>query len=190
MKRIYSIFLQGLVALVPIVLTLYAVYWLAGGLETILQPLVPEKYYVPGAGLVLGIGVIFIIGLLVDLFFFARLLAFGQALLNRVPIVKTIYGALSDFFGFFTQQGSGNLAGVVAVAVTPEIKLIGFITNTQPTNLAPTESPADLVAVYMPMSYQIGGYTALLRREQLTPLDLSVEEAMRLVLTAGVRSTD
>ena len=190
MTRIYSIFLQGLVALVPIVFTLYAVYWLAGGLEAILQPLVPKSYYVPGSGLVLGVVIIFVIGLLVDVFFFARLLAFGQALLNRVPIVKTIYGALSDLFGFFTQKGSGNLAGVVAVTVSPGINLIGFITNTQPRNFAPVDSPNDLVAVYMPMSYQIGGYTVLLRREQLTPVDLSVEEAMRLVLTAGVRSQD
>ena len=190
MKRIYSVFLQGLVALVPIVLTLYAVYWLVGGLEAILRPLVPEEYYVPGAGLVLGIGLIFVIGLLVDVILFDRLFAFGEALLNRVPIVKSIYGALSDLFGFFTNTGSDNLAGVVTVTVAPGINLIGFITNTQPDDLTPPGAHSDLIAVYMPLSYQIGGYTALLPRDRVTPLDIPVEDAMRLVLTAGVRSVD
>jgi len=116
MNKISSLFLQGLVAVVPIVLTLYTVYWLVTTLEAMLRPVVPAAYYVPGSGLILSVALIFLVGVLVDFFLFEKLLALGQAILNRVPIVKTIYRALTDLFGFLTNHGTG-MTEVVSVDV-------------------------------------------------------------------------
>jgi uncharacterized membrane protein len=65
-------------------------------------------------------------------------------------------------------------------------KLIGFVT-TEHANTLGIGGGDDLVAVYLPMSYQIGGYTVYLPRSRVTETDLTVEQAMRIVLTGGVR---
>ncbi|MCZ6887119.1 MAG: DUF502 domain-containing protein [Gammaproteobacteria bacterium] len=188
MKRINLFFLQGLVAFVPIVLTLYAVFWLVSGLENLLRPLVPDAYYIPGSGLAFGIVLIFLIGVLVDFFLFEKILVMGQRFLNSVPVVKTIYSAFSDFFGFLTSSATDGATEVVAVDIAPGITLIGFVTDPSPEVLRPVGAPDELIAVYLPMSYMIGGYTLLLPRAAVTPLTVKAEDAMRLVLTAGVRS--
>ena len=168
-------------------LTLYAVYWLVTGLEGLLRPAVPDAFYIPGSGLVLSIALIFLIGVLVDFFLFEKLLALGQAILNRVPIVKSIYRALQDLFSFLTNHGTG-MSEVVSVDVAPGVRLIGFVTNRDPDELRAAGQDGNLVAVYLPMSYMIGGYTALFPAERVASLDISAEQAMRLVLTGAVRS--
>ena len=65
-------------------------------------------------------------------------------------------------------------------------QLIGFMTSTAPDALSRAGVPGERVAVYLPMSYQIGGYTLYVERERIIPLDMDVEEAMRMVLTAGI----
>ena len=67
-----------------------------------------------------------------------------------------------------------------------EARLIGFVTRESAPELEPRATADGLVGVYFPMSYQIGGYTLYLPRARLTPLDIGVEEAMRLVLTGGM----
>jgi uncharacterized membrane protein len=76
---------------------------------------------------------------------------------------------------------------VVAVSVTDQIRLVGFVTVEEGA-AAPvaSNSPDSLVGVYLPMSYQIGGYTAYLPRALIQPLDMTIEDAMRFTLTAGL----
>jgi uncharacterized membrane protein len=189
MKQLGGILLKGLVTILPIGLTIYFVYWLGITTESLLSK--PLKFvigdaYWPGMGLVTGFIILFVVGLAVNAFLVRRVLGFGEELLLRVPVVKTVYSAIRDMTRLVnTDKKKGDLDRVVTVD-TALGKLIGFVTQEHANTLG-IGGGEDLVAVYLPMSYQIGGYTVYLPRSKVTETDLSVEQAMRIVLTGGVR---
>ena len=190
MKTIGSILLKGLVTILPIGLTVYFVYWLGVTTESLLSKpiklVIDESHYWPGMGLVTGFVILFLVGLAVNAFLVRRLLGLGEELLLRVPVVKTVYSAIRDMTRLVnTDKKKGDLDRVVTVDVGPG-RLIGFVTQEHASALGLGGSD-DLVAVYMPMSYQIGGYTIYISRSKLTETDLTVEQAMRIALTGGVR---
>jgi uncharacterized membrane protein len=190
MKQIGSILLKGLVTILPIGLTVYFVYWLGITTEELLsRPIkaaVGDERYWPGMGLVTGFVLLFLIGLAVNQFLVRRLLDLGEELLLRVPVVKTVYAAIRDMTRLVnTDKKKGDLDRVVTVE-TQLGKLIGFVTQEHANTLG-IGGGDDLVAVYLPMSYQIGGYTVYLPRSKLGETELTVEQAMRIVLTGGVR---
>ena len=189
MQKIGSILLKGLVTILPIGLTIYFVYWLGVTTENLLStPLkwaVGQNYW-PGMGLVTGFLLLFLVGLAVNAFIVRRVLGLGEELLLRVPVVKTVYSAIRDMTRLVnTEKKKGDLDRVVTVDFGFG-KLIGFVTQEHANTLG-IGGGEDLVAVYLPMSYQIGGYTIYLSRSRLTETDLTVEQAMRIVLTGGVR---
>ena len=183
------ILLKGLVTILPIGLTLYLIYWLGVTLESVLSgPLhwfIDPDHYVPGMGLVSGFVVLFVLGLLVNAFIVGRVLRFGEQLVLKVPIVRTIYTAIRDVAKLMHSEGKSDLERVVVVRFG-EARLIGFVTQEH-ADLPGIADAKDLVAVYLPMSYQIGGYTAYLPRKRIEPTDLTVEAAMRIVLTGGLQ---
>jgi len=131
---------------------------------------------------------VLLVGVLVNAYVVRSLLRQGEALLARIPIVKTIFGALKDITAFLPAGGKARDLKRVVVWRMGSARLIGFVTEEQThPRLFGTDAP-ELVAVYFPMSYQIGGYTLYLHKEDLYETDLSVEEAMRLVLIGGVSS--
>jgi uncharacterized membrane protein len=190
MGHITTTFLRGLSAVLPAVLTVWIVVWLARATEALLKPLflllLPEQYYLPGLGFALGVVIIYAIGVLVQLFVVNRIWEAVQRLFEGVPLVKTVYAALSDFFDFFS-RGPADSSSVVSVNLFDnDTRLIGFVTDPEPAQLSEPELD-DQLAVYLPLSYQIGGFTLLVPQSRLTPLDMGVEDAMRLVLTAGIQ---
>ena len=190
MKRLGSILLKGLVTILPIGLTVYFVYWLGITTESLLSKpikwVIDDANYWPGMGLVTGFLILFLVGLAVNAFLVRKLLAAGEELLLRVPVVKTVYSAIRDMTRLVnTDKKKSDLDRVVTVDVGVG-KLIGFITQEHASTLG-IGGDEDLVAVYLPMSYQIGGYTVYLPRSKVTETDLTVEQAMRIVLTGGVR---
>jgi uncharacterized membrane protein len=86
-----------------------------------------------------------------------------------------------------TGGARSDLERVVSVPFGPG-RVIGFVTQENPRALGP-EAGSDLIAVYLPMSYQIGGYTVLLPRRLVEPVDMSVEDALRFAVTAGMSKT-
>ena len=190
MKSVGSILLKGLVTILPIGLTLYFVCWLGITTESVLStPIkwaVGNEVYWPGMGLVTGFVLLFLVGLAVNAFLVRRVLGVGEELLLRVPVVKTVYSAIRDMTRLVnTEKKKGDLDRVVTLE-TGFGKLIGFVTQEHANTLG-IGGGDDLVAVYLPMSYQIGGYTIYIPRSRVTETDLTVEQAMRIVLTGGVR---
>jgi uncharacterized membrane protein len=191
MKQLSSTLLKGLLTILPISLTVYFAYWLGVTTENLLSTplmwLVSERYYYPGMGLIAGVLVLLVIGLLVNAYLVRRLIDFGERWLLRVPVLKTVYGAIRDLTSLVrVGDGGGELQRVVLVDVGPG-RVIGFVTQESAGLPGMPEDPT-LVAVYLPMSYQIGGYTLYLPRDRLQPTDLSVEQAMRIVLTGGLQN--
>ena len=189
MKQIGSILLKGLVTILPIGLTIYFMYWLGITTEDLLSKpikLVVGDNYWPGMGLVTGFIILFLVGLAVNAFVVRRVLGLGEELLLRVPVVKTVYSAIRDMTRLVnTDKKKGDLDRVVTLDYGPG-KLIGFVTQEHASTIG-IGGGDDMIAVYLPMSYQIGGYTIYLPRSRVSETELSVEQAMRIALTGGVR---
>lgn len=191
MKTIGRILLKGLLTILPIGLTLYFVYWLGVTTESLLSgPLklvLPTGFYRPGMGLIAGFIVLFAVGLLVNAYVVRRVLGFGESLVLRVPVVKTVYAALRDLTGLMKGGEGGRELERVVLVRFGSARVLGFVTQENAT-IPGIGSDASLVAVYLPMSYQIGGYTLYLPRERIEQTDLTVEAAMRIVLTGGLQN--
>jgi uncharacterized membrane protein len=191
MKALGKLFLKGLAVVIPVALTLAILWWLATSAEqlmgAILKFTLPTGWYVPGMGLVSGLALIALIGLLSHVLIFQKLFLLAEAIFNRLPLVKTIYTAIKDFIGYLNPDKKNEMDKVVMVQLPGQsFQLIGFVTREQFDDLPFTPAADNPVAVYMPMSYQVGGYTLFLARNCLTPLDMPFEQAMRLVLTGAV----
>jgi uncharacterized membrane protein len=189
-RRLSGAMLRGLVVVLPIGLTVWLLWWLGSSAESLLrQPillLLPEQYYVPGMGIVAGLVLLLAAGTMVNALIVRQLLASWEAFLDRIPVVKTIYGAIRDFTKLLPAGGKRSDLKRVVLATFGDARLVGFVTRDDASELGIVPRADDLVAVYFPMSYQIGGYTVLLPRDRIAPLDMSVETAMRLVLTGGL----
>ncbi|HXV21031.1 MAG TPA: DUF502 domain-containing protein [Desulfuromonadales bacterium] len=193
MKRLGRIMFQGLVAILPAVLTLYILFWLVRSAEIVLggmlEVLLPVGWYLPGMGLLTGLVVVFLFGLALNAFLVRRLLDLSDELMNHIPLVKTLYGSLKDFVGFFTSKRETQFNQVVAVELnfggTP-MRMIGFVTRSDFSGLPAGIGNEGEIAVYLPLSYQIGGYTVIVPRTSVQTVNISTHRAMGFVVTGGM----
>ena len=185
--------LTGLVTILPIALTAYILYWLAVTAESalggLMRALFPDHFYRPGMGLVAGVVVIFFIGLLMHAYVVQRLFGLIEQLVFRVPLIKSIYRGIRDFLDYFSPRPDQEFDQVVALTLG-EMQLIGFVTQTNPERMPADFRADDSILVYIPLSYMIGGYTVLIPRSAVQPVDMTIEEAMRFTLTAGIASNE
>jgi uncharacterized membrane protein len=193
-----NLFLQGIALLAPLIITIALLFWLGRSVELwmggLLRGLMPDDWYVPGMGLMAGIGVTLAAGLLANLFLVRWLLTLAERILDRIPLVKILFQGLKDVARFFGQEGERNLGRPVAVDIRG-IQLVGFVMQEcvrlplVTTADAPSDSDTpfepERIAVYLPMSYQVGGYTAYLRPDQVRDLDVGTDQALRAVITGG-----
>ena len=193
MKSLGRIFLTGVLTVLPVLATAYLLIWLFTTAESFLgKPLrwlIPDGYYRGGMGLLVGIVVIFVVGVLMRAYIVRRVFEFSERILLEIPLIKTIYAALRDFFGMFAgESDSGSLQVVMVTLPGSSLRLMGFVTRDEFSDLPEGIAEPGEVAVYLPMSYQIGGFTVFMPRTQLSPVQMSREQAMRFVLTAGLKS--
>ena len=182
-------FVTGLFTLLPVLLTAYLLYWLAFTSESFLgnglKWLLPDLNYFTGLGIIMGVLLVFCTGLLMKAWIVRRLFRFGETILLRIPVVKSVYPAFRDLFEFFSPNQSG--LGEVVLVNFNQKKVIGFITQEDSKKLPPAlQQQEEHVLVYIPMSYMIGGFTLLIPRTEITACDMGKEEAMKFALTAGI----
>ena len=185
------IFFRGLAALLPITGTVYLIYWLfisiERGANSIIYSIYDSHVQIPGLGILLTFLAIYLMGLLLGLLPFQFLLSKIQAPLRNIPLVKSIYSALEDLLQFFDKSDSDNQGRVVEVRLGDKngFTMVGLLTSTDPLTRASTQS--EVFAVYIPVSYQIGGYTIFVKPDQISYLDMSVEDLMKSALTAWIK---
>ena len=182
-------FLQGIALLAPLIITVAFFVWLGRSVEVLvgdlLRQILPGGWYVPGMGLVAGVLITLAAGLLANLFLVRWLLNVAERIVDRIPVVKSLFQGLKDISRLFARNGEQRLGRPVAVDIEG-IRLVGFVTQ-EPAGL-PGDSDVDgdsQIAVFLPMSYQMGGYTLYLDRSRVRPLNVGIEQAMRAVLTGG-----
>lgn len=187
-KSIGTTLFAGFITLLPVVLTIYLLVWLAVSSEQImgaaLHWLFPDLVYFPGLGTIVGVTLIFIVGLLMRAIFVRQLFAFGEKILYRVPLIKTVYRVMRDLFDFFSPNKEG--LGQVVIVNFNGMEMIGFITQEDTERLPEEFQNTDSALVYLPMSYMVGGFTLMVPRKDIKHSRMSMDEAMRFVLTAGI----
>jgi uncharacterized membrane protein len=192
MKPFYQYFFRGLMTFLPLAVTVYVlvlfVTWTERIAMSLIRPLIGD-FYLPGLGIVLGAGLILGLGFLVSQPYTARLFSLVELPFTNLPVVKSIYSSLKNFADYFAPHERD--AQQVVLLRMPEggLSIVGLVTRQSmlglPRGLRELE---DQVAVYLPMGYMIGGYTVFVPRSWTTPIDMTVEEAMRSALIAFMAS--
>jgi uncharacterized membrane protein len=165
--------------------------WLAATAEfalgNIFKFFLPQSWYIKGFGFVLGLVVVLFFGNFLDSQAFRKLFKIFEELVAQIPVVKSIYSAIRDFTSLFSGKQAGKFKQVVLVNV-PHGKgqQIGFITVSDIEENSQSFITDDQIAVFLPFSYQMGGTTVIMSRENVLEIDLSVEDALRFIATAGV----
>lgn len=195
MKKIRLVFLTGLAVVLPISVTIFILIWMGGEAErllgSIIQLIFPAPIYKPGMGLAAGIFLIFLVGLLTRTWIVRNIIEWGESLISRIPLVKSIYGAVQDMLHFLSGSDGRKFDQVVSVTLKgADASLLGFVTRDQLKDLPSGLKRDDGIAVYLPMSYQIGGYTLFLPRSAVRPVEMPMQEAARFILTAGVKRSN
>lgn len=191
LKTVGKIFLTGLLTVLPIVATIYFTVWLLSVMEDFFGKqvlfLIPDEWYRTGMGLVVAIAVVFAVGVLMHAILFRRLFGWAEWLLLEIPLVRSVYSAMRDLLGLFANHKEPALQ-VVSLSLPGNMRVLGFVTRADFSDAAAGIARQDEVAVYLPMSYTIGGYTVFVPKSALTPVGMSREDAMKFILTAGLKS--
>lgn len=189
-KQLFSWFLQGLLFVAPVFLTLYILYYsfqiVDGILTNVIYNIIGFK--IPGLGLIVIVGTITVIGFLGSSLFFSRIMILLDKLISQAPIVKVIYTSIKGFMSAFVGKDRRFTEPVlVKVNRQSDIEKLGFITQKDLTNLG---IPKGKVAVYLPHSYNFSGNLFVVPVENVTPINAPPAEVMKFIVTAGVTSLD
>lgn len=191
LKSAGAVFATGLLTLVPVLATLYFIVWMFNFAERLfgkpLQWLVPQDYRT-GMGIAAAIAVVFGVGVLMRAVVFRYFFRGIEKLLLGIPLVRSVYGALRDLLGLFAKHEDPALQVVAVTLPGLEARLLGFVTRTEFGDLPEGIANEGEVAVYLPMAYNIGGYTVFVARSRIRPVAMSREDAMKFTLTAGLKS--
>lgn len=199
-RWIVKTMMQGLAALIPIGLTVGVVLFLGVWLEKLLAN--PFKGLFPGSNEVyrMGMGILsflllmFLCGLLMKLWLVRKLIGMVEGWLSQLPLVKTLFGAIKDVMNF-VGGGDGTSKGDMVVVVTGDNgwRQLGIVTRQDFSTLPPElrGDNRDAIAVYLPFSYQLGGFTYFIERSRCKPVPgMSVEDAMRYAMMAWLGAAD
>jgi len=155
----------------------------------LLSIVLPAEQYHYGMGILGGLVLLFAIGSIVNAYVVRRALNVWDDFLERIPLVKTVYSAFRDIARLLPSgQQRRDLQKVVIFRVG-EARLLGFVTRDDLPELEQQAGGIDLVAVYFPLSYMLGGVTLYLPKNAVEPVDMPIEAAMRLAITGGMAST-
>jgi uncharacterized membrane protein len=179
MKRLSQYFLQGLLFLVPLVVTIFVIYWVFVKIDRILN--LP----VPGLGFIVTIGFVTLVGFGASNFLTRNIVHLVDKIFARLPLVKMIYTAIKDLVNAFVgDKKSFNRPVQVVIDRESNLRVIGFATRDSLDSIGIQDS----VAVYLPQSYNFAGNLIIVDREQIIPLLADPGEIMKLIVSGGVSS--
>ena len=186
--------LAGLLVLVPLIITVWVLNWVIGTLDQTLQILPahwqPDRLlgiHIPGFGVVLALVIVLVIGAVASNFMGRRLVSWWDALLGRIPIVRSIYSSVKQVSDtLFSENGNAFRKALLVQWPRPGVWTIAFQTGT-PGGDVLNHLPDDYLSVYVPTTPNpTGGYFVMLKRSDCIELAMTVDEALTYVISMGV----
>jgi uncharacterized membrane protein len=195
MHTLGKLFFRGLAAILPLALTGYLVYAAVAAGEKLLREFLVwlfaelklEWHYWPGMGFAVSIILVMGVGLLTYSFLLRTVYRAITSWLQRIPVIKSVYGMIVDVVQLFGAE-QRPFHTVVLVQMPNGVEQLGFMTRENCDDLVGFDKGC--VAVYLPMSYQIGGFTVIVPRAKVRVVKMKAEDALRFCVTAGVTRTE
>ncbi|CAE78593.1 putative transporter [Bdellovibrio bacteriovorus HD100] len=182
--------LKGAIVLLPFILSFYFLYWMADFFDKVFSGiLVPLGITLPfGSGIVGGLILIYVLGRTSDLFVAKFIKEWLTRTIKRIPVLGSIFVSISDLTDFFRKaEGSPHGQAVIVRFENPEFRIAGFLTRTDLNTLPTADSMDELVAVYIPLAYMVGGgFTVFVHKDKVQNLNMSFEKAMQANLSAWI----
>ena len=188
----------GLLVTIPVGLSVFVLAFVIGKLDTLMEPWisraivrwnlpVPEDFYLPGLGFLLVCVLIFMVGLVATNFFGKKLVALGERILNETPFVRGIYTTVKKVVDSISQTEAGAFDQVVVVCYPhSSMRLFGLISGQTRDEVAEKVGEGK-INVFIPMIPNVTlGFFVILPKEDITPLDIGVEEAMKYIMSFGL----
>ncbi len=185
MKRISAYFLQGILLVAPVAITIYILYTILhtvdGWLDENIEPVL--GFYVPGLGIIILFIFLTILGFIGQTAVFKPLKRIAGRIILKVPILNLLYTSLNDLFSAFVgKEKKFNVPVKVHFNKENNLWKLGFITKESLKEF----KLSDMVAIYFPHSYNFSGELYLVPAERVEKLDLSPTEVMKFIVSAGV----
>ena len=184
-----KVFVRGLLTVAPIAITIAVIVWLFDIIEGVFKSIIIEFgggwFYFPGLGLLIALVVIFFIGVIINNWIIQKLYALFEKLLHKMPLVKTLYRSIVDLMSFFKGDSKATHGPVVMVEYA-DTKMLGIVARETFDDLPEGVGKEGEVAVFIPMSYQIGGVTVIVPKSKVHKIDMTIEQGMRFAATAAM----
>jgi uncharacterized membrane protein len=194
--RLRAYFLTGLVVAAPIGITIYVTWYFVSSVDSWIKPLVPSVYNpdtylpfsVPGVGLLVSLVALTLLGALTANLFGRTIVAYGEQMFNRMPVVRNIYRALKQIFETALSQSSSSFQDVGLIEYPRKgLYAIVFVSTETSGEIPPAIGEADMLSVFLPTTPNpTSGYLLFVPRRDIKLLDMTVEEGAKLVISAGL----
>ncbi|MDF2467020.1 MAG: hypothetical protein K0Q43_5255 [Ramlibacter sp.] len=194
MSALRKWFVAGLLVIVPVAITVAVLQWIIGTLDQTLL-ILPEAWrpdrligvHIPGFGVLLTLTILLVVGAVVSNFLGKKLVTWGDNLVSRIPVVRSIYSSVKQVSDtLFSPSGNAFRTAVLVQWPRPEVWTIGFVTGT-PGGDVTNYLVGDYLSVYVPTTPNpTGGYFVMLRKSDCVELKMSVDEALKYVISMGV----
>ena len=198
--RIRNYFLTGLVVAGPLAVTIWLVWSFITWVDNLVQPIIPPAYRpetylpwpIPGTGLIIGIVALTLLGFLTANLVGRTLVGWGEGLLGRMPIVRPIYKTMKQIFEtLFSKTGSSFRKVALVEFPAPGMWSLVFLSQPPGSDLVNRLPAGEHVSAFMPCTPNpTTGFFFYVKRSDLIELDISVENAMTLLISAGMVQPD
>lgn len=183
-KPYLGYFFKGLIVVVPLAATVYVVV----EAFVFIDGLIPLKFKIPGMGLVLFLTAITALGYIASTVIAEPVINYGNKLLDKVPLVKTLYTSIKDLLSAFVgTKKRFNEPVLVTVGNDGKLQKIGFITEKDLSTLGISQGK---IAVYLPHSYNFSGNLFIVDANAVTPLDAKASDVMKFIVSGGVTTIE
>lgn len=195
MARLRAYLFAGIIVVAPISITLFITWRVVDYFDTRVESLIPDRYNperflpftLPGIGLLLTVATLILIGWFTASYVGHALMRLGERVLRRMPIVRSLYGTLKQIFETVFAQSSRSFREVVLVEWPRKgAWSVAFVTGSAPGVVSRSVGD-DLVSLFLPCTPNpTTGYFVMIARREVMPIALSVEEAMKLIISGGL----
>lgn len=186
LRKVVGYFLQGLLFITPIAVTVMVIVWFVNFLDDLFEPILGGllPYHIPGFGLLFAFFWLALLGYLIAHLISRSAISWFDSLMKRAPLVKVIYSAVKDLTTvFFGKEDKMGKPVRVLVQRDPEQYKFGFVTRH---DLSDLKLNVDYISVYFPFSYGVMGNQVAVRKEHVEYLDLPSSEVMKFIVSGGV----
>lgn len=198
-RKLFKYFLQGLIILAPIAITISAVLSLFSWVDSILPDLIHKLFprlaldengnprNIPGLGFILVVGIVLLVGYTSSSFIVSKLVDLFDSILEKTPGIKIIYSTIKDFFEAFAGNRRKFDRAVLVCIESTDIWRIGFITHEELAEF----NLQEFISVYVPQSYAFAGHLYFVKKERIRLItDITSTEAMKFAISGGVTNIE